>query len=113
MSKENPAQTTPSPSMQLFQFIWPGAMATQAIHVAATLGVADHLHPTSRSIDELAAATKTHLESLQRLLRSLKSVGIFSEDEAGKFHNTPMSDCLRRDHPESIRAWAVFLSAPF
>lgn len=99
--------------MQLFQFIWPGAMATQAIYVAATLGVADHLHPTPRSIGELAAATHTHAESLRRLLRSLKSVGIFSEDAAGKFQNTPMSDCLRHDHPQSIRAWAIFLSSPF
>ena len=113
MSKENLAQTPPSPSMQLFQFIWPGPMAAQAIHVAATLGVADYLHPTPRLVDELAAATNTHPESLRRLLRSLKSVGVFSEDESGKFQNTPMSDCLRRDHPESIRAWAVFLSAPF
>jgi len=113
MSKENPTQTPPSPSTQLFQFIWPGAMATQAIYVAATLGIADHLHPTPKSIDELAASTNTHLESLRRLLRSLKSVGIFAEDESGKFQNTPMSDCLRRDSPQSIRAWAVFLTAPF
>jgi hypothetical protein len=112
MSKENPAQTPP-PSMQLFQFIWPGAMAMQAIYVAATLGIADHLHPTAKSIEALAAASNTHPGSLRRLLRSLKSIGIFSEDESGNFQNTPMSDCLRRDHPQSIRAWAVFLSAPF
>jgi Dimerisation domain len=104
MSKENPAPTPPSPSMQLFRFIWPGPMVAQAIHVAAALGIADHLHPTPRSISDLAAATNTHPESLRRLLRSLKSVGIFSEDESGKFQNTAMSDCLRRDHPESIRA---------
>ncbi len=44
--------------------------ASQAIHVAATLGIADLLKEGPRSVDELAEATGTHAPTLYRLLRA-------------------------------------------
>ena len=56
-----------------------GYRISQAIHVAATLGLADELSDGPRSSDDLAAATGTHAASLYRLLRGLASVGVFEE----------------------------------
>jgi hypothetical protein len=99
--------------MQMMQLIWPGAMAVQAIHVAAKLGVPDLLRDGPKATDDLADATKAHGPSLQRLLRALTSLGVFAEDAEGRFQQTPLSETLRTDHPQSIRAWAVMLGAPF
>jgi DNA-binding IclR family transcriptional regulator len=53
-----------------------GAQVSQAIHVAATLGVADLLSGGPRSSEDLAAETGAHAGSLYRLLRALASVGV-------------------------------------
>ena len=55
-----------SPSATLRRLV-NGYQASQAIHVAATLGVADHLADGPRTSDELAAAVGAHAESLYRL----------------------------------------------
>jgi len=102
-----------SPPRQMMQFIWPGAMAAQGLYVAAKLGLADLLKDGPKSVDELAHLTAAHEPSLRRLLRALTSLGVFSQDAAGHFQNTDLSETLRTDHPESIRAWAIFLGAPF
>lgn len=51
----------------------------QAIHVAATLSIADLLKDKPRSADDLAEATGTHAPTLYRLLCTLASVGVFAE----------------------------------
>ena len=43
-----------------------GYQVTQAIHVAATLGIAELLRDGPRTSDELAAETQTHAPSLRR-----------------------------------------------
>ena len=86
-----------------------GAMMTQALYVAARLGVADLLVAKPQTVSELAAATKTHERSLSRLLRSLASVGIFEEIEPKVFANTPYSESLRSDAPNSMRNGAIFM----
>jgi hypothetical protein len=86
--------------------------ASQAIHVAATLGIADLLEDGPRSTEELAHATHTHAPSLYRLLRALSSVGVFAEYSDGRFGLTPLAEHLRTDAPSSLRAWAMFLGRP-
>src|SRR5919112_2328959 len=81
--------------------------ASQAIHVAATLGVADLLEDGPRSVDELAQATGTHASALYRLLRALASVGVFVEQPDGQFRSTPLAEYLRTNAPRSLRAWAM------
>jgi hypothetical protein len=98
---------------RLKQFIWPAPLAAQAIHVAAKLGLADLLGEQPRSVDHLATVTGTHGPTLRRLLKALTSLGVFSETVAGEFENTPLSETLRKDHPESIRPWAIMLGADF
>jgi hypothetical protein len=79
-----------------------GYQRSQALAVAAELGIADLVGAGSRSAAELAAATGTDAGALYRLLRALASIGVFHEDEGGSFALTAMGDLLRRDHPQSI-----------
>ncbi len=79
---------------------------SQAIHVAATLGIADLLEDGPRSADELAEGTGTDAPTLYRLLRALASVGVFTEID-GRFGLTPLAEYLRTDAPGSLRAWAM------
>ena len=90
-----------------------GFQISQAIHVASTLRVADHLKDGPRSSDELASLTKSHVGSLYRLLRALASVGIFRENENRTFALTPMGDCLRSDSATPIGAWAEYIGSPY
>jgi hypothetical protein len=84
-----------------------GYWISQALYVAAKLGISDLLTPGPRSADDLAQATSTHAPSLYRLLRALASLGVFAEDSAGRFSSTPLAECLRSDAPGSQRALAI------
>jgi hypothetical protein len=85
---------------------------SQAIHVAATLGIADLLEDGSKSADELAEATGTYAPTLYRLLRALASIGVFTEQSDGRFGLTPPAEYLRTDAPGSLRAWARLIGQP-
>jgi hypothetical protein len=113
VSTDERQSATVSPSMQVMQLLWPGAIAVQAIHVAARLALADLVAGGPKTAAELAEATKSDGPSLGRLLRALSSLGIFAEDVPGRYRQTPLSDTLRSDHPESIRRWAMMLGARF
>lgn len=83
-----------------------GFQVSQAVGVAAELGIADHLKSGLRDIAGLAAATGSHPRSLHRLMRALCAVGVFQEDADGRFALTPMGAYLRTDVDESRAAWA-------
>jgi len=84
-----------------------GHWVTQAIYVAAKLGIADLLVKGPLSCEDLAARTRTHERSLHRVLRALASIGIFSEVTARHFANTPLANLLRSEAPNSMRALAI------
>ncbi len=81
-----------------------GFRVARSIYVAAELGIADVLADGPKSIDELAQATGSHAPSLYRVLRALAGVGIFAEDESGRFILTPPAEFLQTDVPDSLRA---------
>jgi hypothetical protein len=100
------AKETGSPSDQMLQMI-SGFWVSRALYVAAKLGFADHLHDQARTAAELAAVTGTHAPSVYRVLRALASVGVFVEDEQGRFAVTPLGETLRSAVPGSQRAFAI------
>src|SRR6478609_4993035 len=53
---------------------------SQALHVMASLGLADRLAERTHTSAELAEAAGAHADSLHRLLRALATVGIVEED---------------------------------
>jgi hypothetical protein len=56
-----------------------GYQVSQALHVAATLGVADQLKNGPKFCDAMAQACGAHPTSLYRLLRALAAVGVFHD----------------------------------
>jgi hypothetical protein len=97
---------TVSPQEQVTRML-SGYWTSQALYVAAKLGIADLLTQGPRSADDLARTTKVHAPSLYRLLRGLASIGVFAEDGAGRFSLTPLAECLRGDVAGSQRALAI------
>jgi hypothetical protein len=85
---------------------------SQAIHVAAMLGIADLLKGGPRNSDDLASATGSHAPTLYRLLRALASVGVFREEAGQRFALTPLGECLRSDAPEPVAPWAIYIGQP-
>ena len=78
-----------------------GQVLTQAIYVAARLGIAELVSEGPKTAEEMAGPTGTHAPSLYRLLRTLASLGVFREDEQQKFHLTPLAECLRKRMPQN------------
>ncbi len=90
-----------------------GGWITQAIYVAAELGIADLLTDGPRTIEELAEQTSANGDALYRVLRALANVGIFSEEESYRFSLTPLAENLLSDAPGSLRPFGIMMGAEF
>ena len=94
-----------------------GFRVSQALYAAAALGVADHLVAGPAPAEVLAERTGAHPPSLRRLLRTLASVGVFTEPEPGVFALTPLGRTLASGQPGSMRDVAIMFMethyAPF
>lgn len=100
-------------SKQLLNQMIGGYWITQAIYVAAHLGIADLLAHGPCTAEELAEQTHTESGALYRVLRALASVGIFAQDAQHRFSQTPLSEPLRSDAVQSQRAFAIMMGAEF
>ena len=89
-----------------------GSWTTQAIGVAAELGLADALADGARSADELAQRFECQPDALRRLLRGLAALGIVTEHDDSGFALTDVGSLLRSDCVPSLRAWARWWSGP-
>lgn len=98
-----------SPMMDLVEMIF-GTWISQSIYVAASLGIADLLKDDAKNIDELAQLTDAKESNLYRVLRTLASVGIFTETAPRTFALTKMGKYLRSDVPGSLRSVSMMLS---
>src|SRR5262245_4159449 len=85
---------------------------SQALHVAASLGIADRLASGPKDARELARETESEPSSLYRLLRALASVGVFEEGVDGQFHLTSLGECLRSDASESMLPFVLLVNGP-
>lgn len=101
----------PAPSDQLFQLSF-GYLPAICVNVVARLSVAEQLAQGPRHVSEIAAACQANSDALYRVMRAVATVGVFKEVEPRKFTQTPMSDLLRRDHPESLRPFVLFFADP-
>jgi hypothetical protein len=89
-----------------------GHQVSQALYVAASLGIADLLAGRSRTSKELAARARAHEPSLYRVLRALASVGVFAEARGRRFSHTALSRELCSDKPSSVGTMALFAGQP-
>jgi ubiquinone/menaquinone biosynthesis C-methylase UbiE len=98
------------PSMVIYQLA-NAHYLSQALYVAAHLGIADLLAEGPQTPEALAAKTGTHAGSLRRVLRLLASAGVFAEDADGRFELTPVGSALCSG-PGSSRAAARLIAGP-
>jgi len=104
---------------EIFDILTRAQLTSRAIFIAAKLGLADYLKDGPKSVEDLAEETKTHPDSLYRLLRMLSSIGIFAEtknegDEQQqvdqnirRFELTPMASLIQSEAKNSIRNFAL------
>jgi hypothetical protein len=77
---------------------------SQILYAAAKLNLADHLGQGPKSANELSGPTSTHAPSLYRLMRTLASLGLFTEDATHRFSLTPLGEALKTGAPGAARA---------
>jgi predicted O-methyltransferase YrrM len=110
------ASADPTPAIELdapirLMALASGYQVSQALGVAAQLGLADQLAAGPRSAEELARVTGAHAPTLLRLLRLLAAFAIVDEPEPGRFGLTPLGECLRGDAPNTVRDTVAALTA--
>jgi precorrin-6B methylase 2/predicted transcriptional regulator len=74
-----------------------------AVRVAATLRIADLVSQGLTAASQLAEATETDQDTLERVLRHLTSAGVLARNDAGRYSLTEMGELLLDDHPAGMR----------
>lgn len=97
------ASASPAAMLQMMTGYW----VSQAIYVAAKLGIADMLAEGPVDVDLLAEASESHAPSLRRVLRALATVDVFTEPTPGSFALRPLGELLRTDLPGSMRSLGI------
>jgi hypothetical protein len=82
------------------------------VHAAAKLNLADHLAQGPQSAQALADLTATDAPSLYRLMRTLASLGILTEDANHSFALTPLGEALKTGAPGAARATILTVASP-
>jgi hypothetical protein len=96
---------------QVFQLCM-GFLPAMSLNVVARLSIADQLATGPKHVDQIAAESQSNADALYRIMRALCTVGAFTEVAPRTFAQTPMSDLLRSDHPQSLRSFAIFFPDP-
>jgi hypothetical protein len=96
------AQTLP-PEAQLMEMMM-AQFVSRLIHLTATLKLPDYLAAGPKTADELAPLTAAHAPSLYRLLRTLSSLGLFTEDAGHRFALRPLGEALKSGTPSHAAA---------
>lgn len=89
-----------------------GAVISQAISVAAKLGIADVLGDGPLPAEEIAKRVGSDPKATNRLLRMLSGYSVFAVQPDGRFELTPMADALRDQAPDSMRGMAILMGHP-
>lgn len=105
-------QVSPETAAQLRRIL-SGVRLSQAVSVAASLGIADALADRPRSSDEIAAAVGGDPMTTYRLLRTLAAGGILHEGADRTFSPTDLGVSLRSDVAGSLRDQAILFGKPY
>jgi hypothetical protein len=103
------AKIETQPQAQLIQMAT-AHWVSRLLYVAAQMNLADRLAEGPRTADELAKSTASDASSLYRLMRTLASLGLFTEDPKHQFSLTPLGEALKTDTPGSVRASVLTLA---
>lgn len=109
---QQPQPEPKPPHLEMLE-IATGHFRSQAIYVAAALGIADLLEDGPKNCGELSRAAGAHPEALYRLLRALVSIGVFERNKNGDFQLNRLASTLLRNSPNSVRNAALLAGARF
>ena len=100
-----PNQLTPPPFrlMQIGSLFW----QSRALDVAARLDIATVLGDNTLDAREIASRVGSSADATARLLRLLAAMGVFEETSAQVYRNNKLSQCLRADQPDNVRAMVL------
>ena len=101
----------PSSAEQIFQLCM-GYLPAICLNAVVELSVAEQLAGGPKNVDEIATAVKAHPDALYRVMRATSTVGVFREVGPRTFAQTPLSDMLRQEHPQSMRPFVLFFPDP-
>src|SRR3954451_7161280 len=104
MSKADAAQRAALPPEAQIAEILLSQLASRLVHLAATLKLPDRLADGPRTAEELAPLTSTHAPALYRVMRTLASLGFFSEDAEHRFALRPLGAILKTGTPSHAAA---------
>lgn len=96
------------------ELIWSltnAGVAARCLHVAASLGVADHIDDAPVPVGRLASLCGADPDSLDRLLALLAAHGVFAAD-GDTYRHTAASQLLRTDSAMSMRAFPQMMGLP-
>ena len=100
----------PAVTRQSLQMLISGYQTSQMLHVAAKLRIADLLKDGPRTTADLAVAVGAHEDSLYRVMRTLASLGFFTESEGRRFQLNSAAEYLRSDAQGSLRTLAEIVA---
>ena len=86
-----------------------GYQKSQALFVAAKLGIADILSDSSKTADELAKAAGVNSHGIYHLMRMLVSVGVFSLEDNEKFCLNSLGKHLLTGTSDSLRGTVMVM----
>jgi hypothetical protein len=104
-----PPETPQPPPSQIMMQMITGKWVSQCLTVVANLGVADLMKEGPVGVKKLAKQTGADADALNRVLRMLAAIGVFSEPKPETFGLTPVSELLRADVPNSMRDFARWI----
>ena len=92
-----------APIEQMLLRMAQGYQVSQALYVAAKLGVADVLAAGASNVDAVAAAVGARTPELRRVVRALVAAGVFAELEDGRIALNDAAAALQVDAPARTR----------
>jgi hypothetical protein len=99
------------PSQIVVELIF-GRWRSQILYAGVKLGVFDALGGGSKTLSDIAEALHLNPTLTYRLLRALASLGLLHEDAHRSFALTACGECLRSDHPQTLRGVALLEEGP-
>jgi hypothetical protein len=104
------ASPTLPPHIQLIQ-MGRAFVVSRTVYAAAKLGLADQLASGPKNAAELAGPMHVHAPSLHRLMRTLASLGILTEQTEQRFALTDVGEALKTGASGSARSSLIFMGS--
>ena len=84
-------------------------ITTAVLYVAAKLELVDHIRDNGAIAQDLAQIPNVHPGALYRVMRTLAALGVLHQDEDDRFFVTQFGETLRKDSPQSVRGYAIYI----